>query len=120
MTKSESSGAMGESRAADAYLERGYEIRERNFRCRFGEIDIVAEKGGILAFVEVKTRKAGSLLLPREAVDRHKQARLIKTASMYLARNPELQLQPRFDVAEVTMLSHSMTVEILENAFSLD
>lgn len=65
-------GKEGEDRAC-AYLETcGYRIVERNFRCRSGEIDIVAaeERGGIICFVEVKTRRGCAFGLPKEAVDR--------------------------------------------------
>ena len=79
-------GKEGEDRAC-AYLETcGYRIVERNFRCRSGEIDIVAaeERGGIICFVEVKTRRGCAFGLPKEAVDRRKQRKLCAAAKYYI------------------------------------
>ena len=86
--------------AADLLRRKGYDILAANFRTRLGEIDIVAADSRYLAFVEVKTRAAGSLVTPREAVDSRKRHRLILAAEEYLARHPT-HLQPRFDVIEV-------------------
>ena len=58
---------MGERMAAGALVKRGYQVLEHNFRCRYGEIDIVAEEGADLVFVEVKTRRGQSYGLPEEA-----------------------------------------------------
>ena len=95
-----SKGAAGEILAARFLREKGYTIISSNYRCRQGEIDIIAQKGGIIAFVEVKTRSKGSMYAPREAVNLAKQRRLIQTASIYLAKYPSAK-QPRFDVIEV-------------------
>lgn len=105
-----SKGAAGEILAARFLREKGYAILSSNYRCRQGEIDIIAQKGGIIAFVEVKTRSQNSYYSPREAVTSAKQRRLIQTASIYLSRYPSA-LQPRFDVVEVvTESSSSMKV----------
>lgn len=93
-------GRLGEQAAADYLRRGGCEILAANFRTRLGEIDIVASDVRYLMFVEVKTRRAGSLVAPREAVDAHKQRRLILAAEEYLVRHPT-RLQPRFDVIEV-------------------
>lgn len=110
-------GASGESYAARILQEQGYSIRERNFACKYGEIDIIAEQGDIIAFVEVKTRKIGSMTSGLEAVTKSKQRKIIVTAMWYLQRTG-IELQPRFDVLCVTtkdgeMVSH----EYLEGAF---
>ncbi|MBP5489534.1 MAG: YraN family protein [Lachnospiraceae bacterium] len=80
--------------------ERGYRILERNYRCRLGEIDIVAEDGGYLVFAEVKYRRTGDFGLPEEAVDARKAQRIRNTALWYMK---EHRLAPdtaiRFDVA---------------------
>ena len=95
-------GAWGERFAAETLEREGYRIVARNFRCRFGEIDLIAEKGHILAFVEVKLRKSSGHGLGREFVTLSKQQRLKTTASFYLAGKPRAQvLQPRFDVFEI-------------------
>lgn len=95
-----SKGAIGEVTAARFLRDKGYTILSSNYRCRQGEIDIIASKGGFLVFVEVKTRKQDSLYTPREAVTVAKQKRIIQTAAIYLSKFPT-ELQPRFDVVEV-------------------
>jgi putative endonuclease len=95
-------GAWGENLAAAQLEKEGYRIRERNFRCRLGEIDIIAQKGDILAFVEVKLRKSSSHGEAREFVTASKQQKLRMTASFFLTGRPWAQdLQPRFDVLEI-------------------
>ena len=95
-------GARGEALAA-AYLEqRGYTVLERNYRCRTGEIDLIARQGNRLAFVEVKTRKNALRGEPREYVTAAKQRRLHSAAMHYLMCHPEAEnLLMRFDVAEI-------------------
>ena len=95
-----SKGAVGEVMAARFLREKGYTIVSSNYRCRLGEVDIVATYGRYIIFAEVKTRQAGALFAPREAVTVAKQRRLIQTASVYLSKYPTT-LQPRFDVVEV-------------------
>lgn len=100
------------------YLEaNGYEILRRNFCIRGGEIDIIAQNAEYLAFVEVKTRRPGSMVSGFEAVTKKKQARLIQTAAMWCAEHANPR-QPRFDVACVLMQGTQVQqVEYLENAF---
>lgn len=93
-------GRWGEAQTAAYLREHGYELLASGYRCRFGEIDLVAAKDGILAFVEVKLRKDDSFASPREFVDARKQSRIRITAECYLAEAGSA-LQPRFDVAEV-------------------
>lgn len=120
MAGANATGPRGEDAAARFLCRKGYRIRERNYRCRFGEIDIVAEGDGYLVFAEVKTRKEGAPMLPREAVDAHKRARLIKTAGLYLSCHAFGSLQPRFDVVEVFTRGGAVAeINLLENAFSL-
>lgn len=93
-------GAWGEALAAEYLRKKGYQILARSYRCRYGEIDLIARRKGILAFVEVKLRKNDSFAQAREYVSFTKQDRLRKTASMYLAEAAS-ELQPRFDVVEI-------------------
>ena len=94
-------GRMGEDLAA-RYLERqGLRLLERGFRSRHGEIDIVAEDGEVLVFVEVKTRSGGAFGTPGEAVDRRKQARMARSAVSYLLSRARGERPCRFDVVEV-------------------
>ena len=105
-----SKGAAGEILAARFLRDKGYAILSSNYRCRQGEVDIIAHKDGVIAFVEVKTRSKDSMYSPREAVTLAKQRRLIQTASIYLSKYPS-ESQPRFDVVEVVTESpNSMRV----------
>ncbi len=90
-------GNNGESAAAIYLRFHGYKIIERNFSCRFGEIDIIAQKGELLVFVEVKTRKKDSLVDGVYSVDYYKQQRIIKTAKIFLAKQRD-EYNVRFDV----------------------
>ncbi len=106
-----SKGAIGEAIAARFLREKKYTILAANYRCRFGEVDIIAANRSYIAFVEVKTRRADALYSPREAVTVAKRRRLLQTAAMYLQYNPT-DLQPRFDVVEVvTANNDAMHVE---------
>ncbi|MBP3436116.1 MAG: YraN family protein [Clostridia bacterium] len=115
-----SKGAAGEVLAARYLRDKGYDLLGANYRCRFGEIDIIAADDTYIVFVEVKSRARDSYYAPREAVTAAKQQRIIKTALLYLAEHPEPR-QPRFDVIEVvTEPGQPMTVvslEHLENAY---
>jgi len=119
MKNSKFDGAWGEKVAARHLLKNGYKILAKNYSCRFGEVDIIAQKGEYLVFAEVKTRKDGSHGLPREFVTAAKQKRLLRTAEQYLMEH-ESDLQPRFDVLEVYPpcgYFAKATVHHLENAF---
>ncbi|MBQ8683275.1 MAG: YraN family protein [Clostridia bacterium] len=106
-----SKGAAGEVLAARFLRDKGYTILASNYRCRQGEIDIIATDRRYIVFVEVKTRRSDSLFAPREAVTQAKQRRLLQTAAIYLAHH-ETTLQPRFDVVEVvTAGDASMKIE---------
>lgn len=110
-------GTIGED-AVCAYLTaRGYRIVERNFTIRGGEVDIIAENGTYLAFVEVKSRKPNSLVDGFSSVTERKRGFIIRTAAAYLYQHPT-QLQPRFDIAAVTLEQGvALEVDYLENAF---
>ena len=96
-----SKGAAGEVLAARYLRDNGYDLLAANYRCRFGEIDIIAADDEYIIFVEVKTRRPDARYTPREAVTADKQERIVKTAALYLQRYPT-ELQQRFDVVEVT------------------
>ena len=102
-------GRWGEERAAEELRRKGYTIVAAGWRCRMGEVDLIAQKGGFLAFVEVKLRKSGTFAQAREFVDPRKQEKLLLTAQLYLAENPT-RLQPRFDVIEVYAPQGTATV----------
>ena len=93
-------GQWGEDQVAERLQAQGWRIVARNFRCRMGEIDLIAEDGRYLAFVEVKLRKDGSYGAACEAVTLSKQRKLRLTAESYLLHRTT-ELQPRFDVMEI-------------------
>lgn len=110
-------GNFGEM-AVCKYLEKyGYTVLKRNYRIRGGEIDIIAYNSEIIAFVEVKTRKKGSMVSGFEAVNDRKKGLIIKTASDFCCKNPT-ELQPRFDVAEVIVVNNRIEkINYISNAF---
>lgn len=113
------SGKFGEDTAAEYLRKKGYKIVKRNYSCRLGEIDIIAEDENYLVFAEVKLRKNDRYGEAREFVNYSKQRRIIRTASLYLSQH-ETEKQPRFDVIEVYApngISSPVTVNHLENAF---
>lgn len=114
-------GRQGEA-AAVAELQRlGYRVRCRNFRCRGGEADVVAEEGGDLVFVEVKTRSGLRYGLPQDAVGWRKQQRLAAAALRYLHDMGAEEPPVRFDVVEVVLLRGEVaTIEIVRDAFVPD
>ena len=119
MDQKKATGIHGEQYVAEYLLQNGYIMKARNFHSRYGEVDLIAEKNGVLAFIEVKTRKKGAAVRPEEAVTRAKQQKLLKTAFVYLQQK-NTALQPRFDVAEVWVSpSDGKPVEIryIINAF---
>jgi putative endonuclease len=96
-------GRQGESVAA-GYLERlGYRIRERNFRCPHGEIDLIASTEAYLVFVEVKTRASETPYHPTLAITEDKKRRVRLLGEYYRSQQPPSALQPRFDVVAVTL-----------------
>ena len=95
-------GRIGEELVAGWLKAKGYVIVRRNFRCKYGEIDIVAENPKTVVFVEVKTRKENSLIAPKDAVDKSKQRKLSLTAKNFLRMAHLGSVKYRFDIAEVT------------------
>lgn len=94
-------GRRGERAAAWFLRLRGYRILGRNLRYPHGEIDIVARRGGIVAFVEVRTRATADPVPPEQTVTPPKQRHLRAAARQYLARNPDPALSYRFDIIGV-------------------
>ena len=114
-------GKNGEDMVANYLRKNGWSIVKRNYQCRYGEIDIIAENKQYIIFVEVKTRKENSMVSALEAVDSAKQQRIMLTAQDYISK-AESYLQPRFDVAAVTVKekpdgSKGYSLKYIENAF---
>ena len=114
-------GAWGESLAAEYLKKKKYKILAAGYRCRFGEIDLIAANKEFLAFVEVKLRKSDRFASAVEHVDHYKQGRLRTTAEVYLSQYPT-DLQPRFDVIEIYapegLETKNPTIRHLEDAFA--
>ncbi len=112
-------GKKGEEIAA-AYLKKaGYRIRERNYRCPVGEIDIIALDGKEVVFVEVKSRKSNDFGEPEAAVDARKQAKLSRVALTYITEHNLDDHNARFDVVAVSFSQGSESVRLIRNAFDL-
>ncbi|MEL7206889.1 MAG: YraN family protein [Actinomycetota bacterium] len=106
-------GAAGEAAIARRYEQAGYEVLERNWRCREGEIDLILRRGRVLVFCEVKTRSSAAFGTPADAVTPAKQAQVRRVARRYLDRTRLRFGQIRFDVGSVTPGATS----IIEAAF---
>lgn len=113
-------GALGERLAADYLQKQGYRLRERNFRCREGEIDIIAEKDDFLIFVEVRTKRSSSFGTPEESVTASKLERLINLAQSYIQSHQDLPPWWRIDIVavELTPRGKLSRIELIENATS--
>jgi putative endonuclease len=106
-------GASGEEAVAAWYEGHGYEVMERNWRCRAGELDLILRRGRTFVFCEVKTRSSDAFGAPVEAITRDKQVRLRHLAARWLEDAPMRPTEIRFDVASVL----AGQIEVLEGAF---
>jgi putative endonuclease len=113
-------GAIGEKLAADFLKKRGYKISQRNFRCREGEIDIIAQKDECLVFVEVRTKKNTAFGTPEESVTLSKREKLISLANAYIQAYNKPPQSWRIDVVavELTPDNRVSRLEHIENAVS--
>lgn len=115
-----SKGKFGEDITCEYLLLHNYEVLERNYRNRYGEIDIIAKKGELICFVEVKTRTSEDFGRPSEAVNYTKQQKIKNLASYYLTKFPDFSA--RLDIAEVLVHKTKLGYQIdefnyIENAF---
>ena len=117
-THAQKRGKLGETLASEHLADKGYKIIAKNFHSPFGEIDIIAEDGNSIVFVEVKLRKNADFAVAREFVSKGKQDKITATANIWLSTN-HTKLQPRFDVVEIYMESEDSKPKIthIENAF---
>jgi putative endonuclease len=115
ITSQRTTGNKGEAAVVDLLLKNGYQILERNFTVRQGEIDIIAQKEKTVAFVEVKTRKNRYFALS-QIITPSKQHKIIVAAKQYLQKQKYIDYLFRFDVALVTEGAH-YNIEYLPNAF---
>ena len=115
LSEKEKPGLWGEIYAARFMRENGYEIITANYRCRLGEIDIIAKDKDTTVFIEVKYRKNTEKGYPSEAVTETKQKRIIRTAMAYVSENNTDNI--RFDVAEIVEKDGRKYIRYIENAF---
>lgn len=112
-------GAHGEEVACNYLRSRGFTIVAQNYRCRSGEIDVIARRSGVLVFIEVKTRRSVTYGLPQLSVTPFKQRQLSKAALTYLSQNRLMNVPARFDVVAVLIQDGNCTVEHITDAFEL-
>lgn len=106
-------GRHGEDRAADYLVEHGFHIRDRNHHSRVGEVDLIAEQGELLCFVEVRARGSSAVASPEATVTRGKQRKVVLAAMDYVQRHGLHRRAIRFDVIAVI----GDEVVHIENAF---
>ena len=112
----QSFGKFGEDAATKYLKDLGYKILERNFRTRWGEIDIIAKDGDCLVFAEVKTRTDLSYGSPEEAVTQTKQQHLIKASQIYLSKTRQPHVLWRIDVLALLKQGDGFVIRHLKNA----
>ena len=111
-------GHKAECLAAGLLRRMGYKRMERNYRCRYGEIDIIAWDGDCLAFVEVRSHTTSSFGSPADSIGPRKQTRIYRTAQTYLEAKQLEEPNCRFDVVEVVFTRGSVpSVELIKDAF---
>ena len=115
MTRKREVGDFGEE-ITSKYLEKnGYRILDRNYSKPFGEIDIIAIKGDVISFVEVKTRKSDDFSYAAEAVDYYKQERIKRASQAFLMERKLTNFLISFDISEVYL--DTRKINYIENAF---
>jgi len=112
-------GKKAEEAASEYLSKKGYKIVARNFRCSFGEMDIIAEDADVLVFVEVRSRRSSFYGLPQESVDWLKQQKLRRLASYYLKINNVSDRKCRFDVIGILFDQDKKvkSLELIQDAF---
>lgn len=106
-------GRWGEDLAARHYRRAGFEVIDRNWRCRHGELDLVARRGRLVVFCEVKARRSAAYGGPYAAVDGRKQRRIRRLAALWLVAHDVGPVDVRFDVAAIT----GVRLDVVEAAF---
>ncbi|MBN2397274.1 MAG: YraN family protein [Deltaproteobacteria bacterium] len=112
-------GAQGETLAAACLQKEGYRIIERNYRCRYGEVDIIAMDKQDVVFIEVKGRGSDTFGAPEEAIGPAKQKKISKVALHYLHERGLGDRNARFDVVAIRFAPRGNRVQLIRNAFDL-
>ena len=111
-------GKQGEKIAANYLKKNGYKIVERNYHCKFGEIDIIALNRDILSFIEIKTRSSREHIPPELTVTKHKQDKIKRSAAHYLGKHGIENRYCRFDIVAITLEKGGKDIVLYKNAFS--
>lgn len=109
-------GKYGEELAYKYLISKGYKVLDRNYNTKVGEIDIIACKDNIVAFIEVKSRTSINYGYPYEAVNWNKRSRIIKASKIYMKHKNIKEYQIRYDIIEV-YLQNPVRINHLENVF---
>ena len=112
-------GKRGEGIAISYLKSLKYKIIERNYKCKFGEIDIIAKDKKILTFIEVKTRSSLDYGHPFHGIKKRKQHQISKVALNYINKKNLNNTEARFDVVAIRISPEGETVELIKNAFEL-
>ncbi|MBQ5647681.1 MAG: YraN family protein [Alistipes sp.] len=116
MTEKQQRGALGEQAAVDYLRQNGFMIVERNYRIGRSEVDIIASRYDELHFVEVKTRKAGSMMAPEETLTEQKMRAMRRAASAYMAQHRSM-LEPRFSLIAIDVVGNQVvSLRFVEDA----
>ncbi len=113
-------GKAGEESAIVFLKDNGYKILARNYKSKFGEIDIIAKDKDTVCFIEVKTRRTGRFGAPQEAVLKSKQRKISRVAVNFLKENKLLDERARFDVVSFVYSDNGIKQNLIRNAFELD
>ena len=119
--RTQTKGRWAERQAESHLRGRGLKLIARNYRSRFGEVDLIMSDDEVIVFVEVKRRQSARFMNPAESVDVHKQRRLGLAAGRFLATHPRYGRQPaRFDVVTITGPNYRPQFDWIRDAFQLD
>ncbi len=109
-------GILGELKAAQYLRKKDYDILASNYITKTGEIDIIADDGKYICFVEVKTRREGGFFAPETAVDEKKEENIKSTAAAFIAA-AKIKMPVRFDIIEVILCESNYKIRHIKNAF---
>ena len=113
--KKKDRGKLGENIAKRYLIKKGYKVLTTNFRTRFGEIDIICEKDGVLVFVEVRTKNKNSFIMPEESIDKRKLVHLKRAGLLYLNSLKRPFKGIRFDFIGVVIDKEGVKIKHIEN-----
>ena len=116
--KTQQIGNHGEQVAQEYLLQQGYQILETNYRCKMGEIDIIAKDGNTLVFVEVRSRSSTQYGSPLDTINRTKQQKIRKAAEHFLFTKRKQNAYCRFDVVAIVWTDDHPQIQLIKNAFA--